>query len=300
MQADSSRRNFIKTTAAAAITAPGILRAQNASSTVRIGWIGVGSRGYYLMERLYAGSKDLAQVTAVCDTYTQHLSRAKDRVQTMGGNSPKTYEDYLELLQDPNVDAVVISTPEHLHYPMFMAALKAGKNIYVEKPLAHTIEEGELMVQAAEQSGKVVQVGTQNRSNSLYQQAKQMVADGMIGDIHYVRAFWYRNSLDDNPAWRYKIPDDATPQNSDWNKFLGAGAQTRMGPAPLFPVAPVLGLLRRHRNRPAGASDRHHQLRLRTSGPGFVHGVRRNLPLDRRRRRSRYAGHFQRDLRVSR
>src|SRR5882724_3188792 len=117
MQADSSRRDFIKTTAAASITAPGILRAQNAGSTVRVGWIGVGSRGYYLMERLYAGSKDLAQVTAVCDTYTQHLSRAKDRVQTMGGNSPKTYEDYMELLQDPGIDAVVISTPEHLHFP---------------------------------------------------------------------------------------------------------------------------------------------------------------------------------------
>jgi predicted dehydrogenase len=234
MQDDFSRRNFMKTTAAAAVTAPGILRAQNASSAVRIGWVGVGSRGYYLMERLYAGSRDLAQVTAVCDTYSQHLSRAKDRVQTMGGNTPKTYEDYLELLQDPGIDAVVISTPEHLHYPMFMAALKAGKNIYVEKPLAHTIEEGEMMVQAAEQSGKVVQVGTQNRSNSLYQQAKQMVAEGMIGDVHYVRAFWYRNSLEDNPAWRYKVPDDATPQNSDWSKFLGSAPKRDWDPRRYF------------------------------------------------------------------
>src|SRR6202162_322259 len=234
MQDDLSRRNFMKTTAAAAVAAPGILRAQNSSGAVRIGWIGVGSRGYYLMERLYFGSHDLAQVTAVCDTYAPNLSRAKDRVQTMGGNSPKTYEDFLDLLQDPNIDAVVISTPEHLHYPMFLAALKAGKNIYVEKPLAHTIEEGEAMVQAAEQSGKVVQVGTQNRSNSLYQQAKEMVAQGMIGDIHYVRAFWYRNSLEDNPAWRYKVPDDATPQNSDWNKFLGSAPKRDWDPHRYF------------------------------------------------------------------
>ena len=92
----------MKTTAAAAITAPGILRAQNASGTVRIGWIGVGSRGYYLMERLYTGSKDLAQVIAVCDTYTGNLARAKDRVHTMGGNTPKTYADYPGTAPDPN------------------------------------------------------------------------------------------------------------------------------------------------------------------------------------------------------
>jgi len=221
MQDDLSRRSFLTSAGAAVVAAPGLLRAQNANNVVRIGWVGVGSRGYYLMDRLYTGSASMVEVTAVCDTYAGNLARAKDRVQTMGKNSPKTYEDYLQLLQDPNVDAVVISTPEHLHYPMFMAAIKANKDIYVEKPLAHTIEQGEEMVKAAEKYGKVIQVGTQNRSNSLYQQAKEMVEQGMIGDVHYVRAFWYRNSLDDNPAWRYKIPDDASPQNSDWAKFLG-------------------------------------------------------------------------------
>ena len=200
----------------------------------------------------------------------------------MGGNAPKTYENFQDLLQDPNIDAVVISTPEHLHFPMFMAALKAGKNIYVEKPLAHTIEEGEQMVQAAEASGKVIQVGTQNRSNSLYQQAKEMVAQGMIGDIHYVRAFWYRNSLENNPAWRYTVPDDASPQNSDWNKFLGSRAQARLGSASLFPVAPLLGLFRRHRHGPVGASNRYHQFRMRQNCSGFLHGFGRHLSLDRR------------------
>jgi len=92
---------------------------------------------------------------------------------------------------------------------MFLAALKAGKHIYVEKPLCHTIEEGQEMVKQAKKYGKVIQVGTQNRSNSLYQKAKEMVDQGQIGDIHYVRAFWYRNSLEDNPAWRYVIPDSA-------------------------------------------------------------------------------------------
>lgn len=222
MTNDSTRRSFVKTTAGLAIvSAPGILPALGANDKAQIGWIGVGSRGYYLMERLYTGSKDMVQVVAVCDTYKGNLARAKDRVQTMGGNSPKTYEDFQQVLADPNVDTVVISTPEHLHYPMFMAAIKAGKNIYVEKPLAHTIEQGEEMVAAAKKAGKVVQVGTQNRSNSLYQKAKEMVEEGLIGDVHYVRAFWYRNSLDNNPAWRYNIPADASPDNTDWQKFLG-------------------------------------------------------------------------------
>lgn len=224
MSEDLSRRKFVKHSAVL-VAAPAVLPALGANAKVSVGWIGVGTRGYYCMERFYAGNKGNAQVVAVCDTYTGNLNRAKDRVQTMGGNSPKTYEDYNQLLQDPSVDAVFISTPEHLHYSMVMAALKANKHIYVEKPLAHTIEEGAEIVRAAEKSGKIVQVGTQNRSNSLYQKAKEMVEQGLIGDIHYVRAFWYRNSLEDNPAWRYRIPPDATPENTDWAKFLGSAPQ---------------------------------------------------------------------------
>jgi predicted dehydrogenase len=226
MQDNVSRRSFVKKSAGlAAISLPGILPALGANDKAQIGWIGTGSRGYYLMERLYTASKDMVEVVAVCDAYKGNLARAKDRVQTMGGNTPKTYDDFRQVLADPNVDTVVISTPEHLHYPMFMAAIKAGKNIYVEKPLAHTIEQGEEMVAAAKKAGKVVQVGTQNRSNSLYQKAKEMVEQGMIGDVHYVRAFWYRNSLENNPAWRYNVPPDASPENTDWQKFLGPATQ---------------------------------------------------------------------------
>src|SRR5882757_9392432 len=104
---------------------------------------------------------------------------------------------------------------------MFLDAIRAGKHVYVEKPLAHTIEQGWDMLAAAKKAGKVVQVGTQNRSNSLYIKAKEMIAQGMIGEVHYVRAFWYRNSLDNNPAWRYKIPADANEENTDWTRFLG-------------------------------------------------------------------------------
>jgi predicted dehydrogenase len=192
-----------------------------ASDRVNVAWIGTGTRGYYLIQRYFAGgNKSRADIVAVCDAYKGNLAKAKDLVQTEYGKAPKTYEDYRQLLADPSIDAVVIASPEHLHYPMFMAAIQAGKNIYVEKPLAHTVEQGAEMVKAWEKSGKIVQVGTQNRSNTLYQKAKEMLQGGMIGDIHFVRAFWYRNSLDNAPAWRYNIPGDASPSNTDWDRFL--------------------------------------------------------------------------------
>ena len=222
MKDELSRRNFVKTAGAVLGAAPAVVPALGANDKLNVAWIGVGTRGNYLMQRFFAvpENKNEANVVAVCDAYKGYLARSKDLIQSNGGAPPKTYEDYKELLKDPSIDVVVIATPEHLHYPMFMAAIKAGKNVYVEKPLAHTIEEGAEMVKAWQKSGKIVQVGTQNRSNTLYQKAKEMIGQGMIGDIHYVRAFWYRNSLDSDPAWRYVIPPDASPENTAWDRFL--------------------------------------------------------------------------------
>jgi predicted dehydrogenase len=216
-----SRRRFLCGSAAAALAAPFVARAAAPNDKIAVGMIGTGGRGYYLLERLFARSRETATVVAICDAYKGNLAKGLNRVQTMGGNTPKTCADYREMLQDKSIDAVFIATPEHLHYPMLIDALKAGKHIYTEKPLAHTIEEGERILKAAENSRSVVQVGTQNRSNSLYIQAKEMVAAGLIGEVHYTRAFWYRNSLDDAPAWRYPIPADANEQNTDWTRFLG-------------------------------------------------------------------------------
>lgn len=214
-----SRRGFVK---AASVAAPAVLPALAASDQVTVGMIGTGSRGYYLTERLYAGSGERVKVLAVCDTYEGNLNRAKDRVQTMGKNTPQATSDYTQVLANRDINTVVIATPEHLHFEMTMAALKAGKNIYVEKPLAHTIEEGEQILKAAKQANKLIQVGTQNRSNSLYGMARQLIQQGMIGECHYVRAFWYRNSLPNGaPAWRYTIPADANESNTDWKRFLG-------------------------------------------------------------------------------
>lgn len=215
-----SRRGFVRATATAA--APAFLPRLSAADTVNLGFIGVGTRGNYLVDRMYAGSGDMIKVLAICDTYEAHRARAKDKVQTKGKNTPEVHIDYLDLLKNNDISTVIIATPEHLHHSMTIAALKAGKNVYIEKPLAHTIEEGEEILKVARQAKKLVQVGTQNRSNTLYQEAKKMVASGMIGECHYVRAFWYRNALNTGaPAWRYNIPGDTTEQNTDWKRFLG-------------------------------------------------------------------------------
>jgi predicted dehydrogenase len=224
MKDELSRRTFVRNSAATLAAASVALPLAAAGDKLRVGWIGTGSRGYHVMNQMYLGSKDMVEVVALCDTFAGNLNKAKDRVQSVGGNTPKTYIDYKELLADPNVDVVFIATPEHLHYAMAMAAIKAGKHIYLEKPIAHTIEEGAEVVKAAEKSGKVLQVGTQNRSNKLYIRAKEMFQDGMLGEVHYVRAFWYRNFDPTAPvpaAWRYVIPPDANEKNSDWNRFLG-------------------------------------------------------------------------------
>jgi predicted dehydrogenase len=219
MASQFNRRNFLKTAALAA--GPAVMGARAANDKVNIGWIGVGTRGNAGIEWLHTAAPNDVQITAVCDTYDGYIARAKDRVHTVWGNTPAAYRDYHDLLADKNVDAVFIMTPEHLHHDMTIAALQAGKHVYIEKPLAHTIEEGADIVRAWQQSGKICQVGTQNRSSSLYKKAKELVQQGMVGDVHFVRAFWYRNGLPNEPSWRYVIPPEATPANTDWNRFLG-------------------------------------------------------------------------------
>jgi predicted dehydrogenase len=227
-----NRRDFLK--AAAIAAGPAAMPARAANDKVNIGWIGVGTRGYASLDWMHTAAPNEVAITAICDTFEGYVARAKDRMKTIWGTTPKSYVDYHELLADKSVDAVFIMTPEHLHHDMTIAALRAGKHVYVEKPLAHTIEEGWDIVREAQKSNKVVQVGTQNRSSTLYKKAKEMIQQGMIGDVHFVRAFWYRNSAPKDPAWRYVIPDEATPQNTDWNKFLGNATKRSWSPERYF------------------------------------------------------------------
>src|SRR5580658_777434 len=170
---DLNRRNFLK--AAALAAGPALITARGANDKINIGWIGVGTRGYAALDWLHTAAATDVKITAICDTYQGNIARALDRMQTVWGNKPTTYVDYKKLLDDKSIDAVYIMTPEHLHHDMTIAALRAGKHVYIEKPLAHTIAEGFDIVNEWKKAGKSVQVGTQNRSSSLYQKARELV-----------------------------------------------------------------------------------------------------------------------------
>ncbi len=214
-----TRRDFLGS--GVVVAAPALLRAQGANEKVQVGWIGVGIRGYSLLEILMKVAPADAHVKAVCDSFQGHLARGKDKVQTIQGITPDTYDDFRRLLEDKSIDAVFIMTPEHLHRDMVIAALEAGKHVYCEKPLTHTIEEGHDILKAVQKSGKKLQVGTQRRSSLLYAKAREIYQSGRLGKVTFVRAFWYRNSSPDNPQWRYAIPPDANEKNTDFAKFLG-------------------------------------------------------------------------------
>src|ERR1043166_4454281 len=173
MADELNRRNFLK--AAAIAAGPAVISAQGANDKVNIGWIGVGTRGYAGLDWLHTAAKEQVQISAICDTYDGYIARAQDRLQTIWGAKAKAFKDYHDLPADKSIDAVYIMTPEHLHHDMTIAALKAGKHVYIEKPLAHTIEEGWDIIDAWKKSGKVCQVGTQNRSSSLYKKAKEWI-----------------------------------------------------------------------------------------------------------------------------
>ena len=228
-----SRRSFV-TRSAAAAAAPALHSAQAAGTKVALGWVGLGNRGGKHIKTMLKVSGQDAYIKAICDTFSPRLAMSKDDVVTAQKSAPETYNDYYKMLEDKSIDAVGIFTPEHLHRDMAIAALEAGKHVYCEKPLTHTIDEGFEILEAVKKSGKKFQVGTQRRSSLLYKRAKEIYDSGVLGKVVYARAFWYRNSPLTFPAWRYDIPADTSPENTDYAKFLGPAAQTKFNKARYF------------------------------------------------------------------
>ncbi len=225
MSKSISRRDFVASSAAM-VAAPAFLNAQTAGDRIAIGWVGLGNRGgKHIFTMMEQAGKD-GYIKAICEAFAPRLAQGKDDIATKQGQAPDTYSDYYRMLEDKSIDAVVIMTPEHLHHDMAIAALEAGKHVYCEKPLTHTIEEGFQILEAVKKSGKKFQVGTQRRSSLLYKKAKEIYESGALGKVVYARAFWYRNSAPNDPAWRYDIPADSTPENTDYAKFLGDAPKT--------------------------------------------------------------------------
>ncbi|HSB08439.1 MAG TPA: Gfo/Idh/MocA family oxidoreductase [Blastocatellia bacterium] len=233
----SSRRDFIKLTTASTIAAAAsttILAAEeprppervSASDRIRLGLIGAGGQGMGdTREALKLPGIELA---AVADLYDGRLARAKE----IWGNQLFTTRDYREVLARSDVDAVIIATPDHWHMRISNDAMKAGKDVYCEKPMVQQLEQGKHVIETAQKTNRIFQVGSQRVSSIVYKKAKELLAAGAIGELNMVEAWWDRSSA--IGAWQYSVPPDASPATVDWDRFLGEAPKRPFDPLRFF------------------------------------------------------------------
>src|SRR5437870_8030054 len=171
----------------------GALLAQAApSDRIVMGVIGSGSRGTFVMT-VFQKDQTLS-VGAICDVYEPNLERGLSTA-SKGGSHPKAYRNYKQLLADKDIQAVLIATPGPWHHRMVLDALAAGKDVYVEKPLCQTPEQGVELVEAEKRSKQIIQVGMQRRSYDLYLEARKVVEAGTLGTVRMVRSWWLNNHV---------------------------------------------------------------------------------------------------------
>ena len=208
-----TRRQFTRRLGASAVgivTAPAMVRALGAAERLTLGVIGCGSRGKSLMRRAIEDGH--GQIAVVCDVLPKH----RDEAAKAAGRPADAVVDYRTVLDRKDVDAVFIATPEHQHAAQLIEAVNAGKDVYCEKPLAHTIEEGQAMIKAVRSTGRVAQVGMQQRSGPHFLEARELINSGRLGDIHLVTSYWYQDFTGHQGR---KWPETT---GLDWKRFLGS------------------------------------------------------------------------------
>jgi len=231
-----SRRGFLKTTAAVgaagALAVPAPVAGANLNGRLRVAFLGTGGRAHAHLKRvlqLQQADKPI-EAAGVCDVYSVHREKAAERISKAVGTEPMVSGDFRELLDSPKIDAVCIATPDHWHAKMTIAALEAGKHVYCEKPMTHTIAEAGEVVDAWRRSGKIMQVGVQRTSDGRWKAANEFIRSGGIGKVVQAQTEYYRNS--GMGQWRYyRLAPEMTPKNIDWKMFLG----TEFGLAPEMP-----------------------------------------------------------------
>jgi predicted dehydrogenase len=236
-----SRREFIRDSAITAaglsvginaLTSPVFAETPGPNDKIRVGFIGIGNRGSQLMERFMANED--VEVAALCDVYEPYLSRDHSKVDSrwretgripkMGesfARPPKLYSDFRELLEQKDIDAVCIATPDHWHAVQTIAAIDAGKDVYVEKPLTITLHEGRQMVEAESKSDRVVGVGLNRRGSTIYQELASLIQGGKIGDVRTARAYRISNMY---PNGIGSMQPESPPPGFNWDMWLGPRA----------------------------------------------------------------------------
>ncbi|MGE0104221.1 MAG: Gfo/Idh/MocA family protein [Blastocatellales bacterium] len=221
-----ARRDFVKTGLAAAGASVVLrntvhARVVGANDRINIGVIGVGGRGTSVMRWAMEIGKTTrpAQIVAVCDTYQKRINRAKELSQ-----AEMATLDYREVLSRKDIDAVIIATPDHWHAPIAIEAMKAGKDVYLEKPMTRTVEEAKKVYEVQQATGRILQVGSQTTSSDQWWKARKAIEDGMIGELLMSQGSYHRNSIEGE--WNYKIDENAGPNASgedyiDWKMWLG-------------------------------------------------------------------------------
>lgn len=232
---ESNRRDFIRnaggaglalSVAGSALAARGAKAVQSsrvigANDRINIGVVGVGGRGSYVARefaRYGEKNNNACQIVAVCDVYEKRKREAADKLKAKG------YLDYRELLNQPDIDAVIVATPDHWHARVALDAMDRGKDVYCEKPMCHTNEEIRMLVNTVKETKRVFQVGSQTTSADQWWKAKKAIADGMIGKMIMSQGSYHRNSKEGE--WNYKIDPEAGPNGKgenyiDWKMWLG-------------------------------------------------------------------------------
>lgn len=218
MSEEIKRRDFMKRApvqfiGAVSIAASGLSTSNvlGANDRVRLGVIGCGRQGRDNMQNFMRHG---VEVAAVCDVYQPNLDKG---LEAAGGKA-KTYKDFRQVLDDKEIDVVIVATPDHWHPLPMVEACKAGKDVYVEKPICVAVEEGKKMVEAARKYKRVVQVGTWQRSNLHFQKAVQAIQEGVIGKVSFAKTWNYSNNY---PEGIGNPPDCDPPSDLDWDMWLG-------------------------------------------------------------------------------
>ena len=229
----TTRRDFVKT-GAAAVGAAAIYhrnvhaRILGANDRINIGCIGLGGRGTSVMRETIQITQTTrpGQIVAVCDTYRKRLNNAAKIVTERQNGAPALATmDYREVIARKDIDAVIVATPDHWHAPISIEAMKAGKDVYCEKPMTHTVEEAKKFNDTAQATKRVVQIGSQTTSSDQWWKARKAIEDGMIGQLLMSQGSYHRNSVEGE--WNYVIDPNAGPQGKgddyiDWKMWLGS------------------------------------------------------------------------------